>query len=148
MCLEETVSGVNRFAQVKAYKYKLKTSAKFEAARNIAIDVCGELYSAAMPVRRDALQINRISINYHAQAIQLPRIKRVRVVIKLNPSYTSQAYTSQGCPQRSHKARKTLATREHWCDYCGFVAHCDHNSALTVKGRAGLSGMISGRGVA
>jgi putative transposase len=60
-----------------------------------------------------------------------------RVVIKVNP-----AYTSQDCSQCGHRVRKTLATREHRCINCGFVAHRDHNSALAVKGRAGLSGMV------
>jgi len=60
-----------------------------------------------------------------------------RVVIKVNP-----AYTSQDCSQCGHRVRKTLAMREHRCDKCGFVAHRDHNSALAVKGRAGLSGMV------
>jgi len=60
-----------------------------------------------------------------------------RVVIKVNP-----AYTSQDCSQCGHRVRKTLATREHRCVNCGFVAHRDHNSALAVKGWAGLSGMV------
>src|SRR5262252_2434008 len=60
-----------------------------------------------------------------------------RVVIKVNP-----AYTSQDCSQCGHRVRKTLAMREHRCDKCGFVAHRDHNSALAIKGRAGLSGMV------
>jgi len=60
-----------------------------------------------------------------------------RVVIKVNP-----AYTSQDCSQCGHRVRKTLATREHRCINCGFVAHRDHNSALAIKGRAGLSGMV------
>jgi putative transposase len=61
-----------------------------------------------------------------------------RVVIKVNP-----AYTSQDCSQCGHRVRKTLATREHRCDKCGYVAHRDHNSAIAVRGRAGLSGMVS-----
>ena len=60
-----------------------------------------------------------------------------RVVIKVNP-----AYTSQDCSECGHRVRKTLATREHRCINCGFVAHRDHNSALAIKGRAGLSGMV------
>src|SRR5262245_23291540 len=60
-----------------------------------------------------------------------------RKVIKVNPSYTSQ-----DCSQCGHRVRKTLATREHRCDKCGFVAHRDHNSAIAIKGRAGLSGMV------
>src|SRR5262249_7551142 len=57
---------------------------------------------------------------------------------KVNP-----AYTSQDCSQCGHRVRKTLAKREHRCDKCGYVAHRDHNSALAIKGRAGLSGMVS-----
>jgi putative transposase len=63
---------------VKAYKYKLKTNAKFVAACSATLDICRELYNAALQERRDAYQINRLSINYHAQAVQLPQIKQVR----------------------------------------------------------------------
>jgi putative transposase len=64
--------------ELKAYKYKLKTSAKFEAACIAALDVCRQLYNAALQERRDAYRINGISINYHAQAVQLPQIKQIR----------------------------------------------------------------------
>jgi putative transposase len=63
---------------VKAYKYKLKINSTFEAACSATLDVCRELYNAALKERRDAYQINRLSINYHAQALQLPQIKQVR----------------------------------------------------------------------
>lgn len=33
---------------VKAYKYKLKTNAKFVAACSATLDVCRELYNAAL----------------------------------------------------------------------------------------------------
>jgi putative transposase len=61
-----------------------------------------------------------------------------RVVIKVNPSYTSQ-----DCLKCGHRVRKSLGVREHRCDNCGFVAHRDHNAALNIKGRADLSGMVS-----
>jgi len=64
--------------ELKAYKYKLKTSAKFEAACIAGLGVCRELYNAALQERRDAYRINGISINYHAQAVQLPQIKQIR----------------------------------------------------------------------
>ena len=64
--------------EVKAYKYKLKTNAKFEAACIAALDLCRELYNAALQERRDAYRINGISIDYHAQAVQLPQIKQIR----------------------------------------------------------------------
>ena len=63
---------------VKAYKYKLKTNAMFVAACSSTLDVCRELYNAALQERRDAYRINGLSINYHAQAIQLPQIKQAR----------------------------------------------------------------------
>ena len=61
-----------------------------------------------------------------------------RQVIKVNPSYTSQ-----DCSQCGHRVRKTLATREHVCVNCGFVAHRDHNAALNIQERgARASGMV------
>lgn len=63
---------------VKAYKYKLKTNAKFVAGCSATLDVCRELYNAALQERRDAYQIKGLSINYHTQAVQLPHIKQVR----------------------------------------------------------------------
>jgi len=63
---------------VKAYKYKLRMNAKFEAACGATLNICRELYNAALQERRDAWQMNQIPINYHAQAIQLPQIKLMR----------------------------------------------------------------------
>jgi len=60
-----------------------------------------------------------------------------RVVIKVNPSYTSQ-----DCSRCGHRNRITLATRIYRCSRCGLVIHRDRNGALNVKGRAGLSGMV------
>jgi putative transposase len=64
--------------EVKAYKYKLKPNAKFEAALQATLNICRELYNAALQERRDAYKINGLSINYHAQAVQLPQIKQLR----------------------------------------------------------------------
>jgi len=64
--------------EVKAYKYKLKTNPKFEAACVATLNLCRELYNAALQERRDAYKINGLSINYHAQAAQLPQIKQIR----------------------------------------------------------------------
>jgi putative transposase len=63
---------------VKAYKYKLKTNAKFVATSCATLDVCRELYNAALQERRDAYQISGLSINYYVQAVQLPQIKQAR----------------------------------------------------------------------
>ena len=64
---------------VKAYKYKLKTNAKSAAGCSATLDVRRELYNAALQERRDAYQINGLSINYRLQAVRLPQIKQVRV---------------------------------------------------------------------
>src|SRR5262245_63354025 len=63
---------------VKAYKYKLKSNAKFVAGCSATLNTSRELYNAAIQERRDAYRINGVSVNYHAQAIQLPQIKKVR----------------------------------------------------------------------
>ncbi len=61
-----------------------------------------------------------------------------REVIRVNPSYTSQ-----DCSQCGNRVRKTLATREHRCICCGFVAHRDHNAAINIQQRgARASGMV------
>ncbi|MCI0389997.1 MAG: transposase [Acidobacteria bacterium] len=63
---------------MKAYKYKLKPSAKIVAIFESWLAICCELYNAALQERRDAYQINHLSINYLAQANQLPEIKTER----------------------------------------------------------------------
>jgi len=60
-----------------------------------------------------------------------------RVVIKVNPRYTSQ-----DCSRCGQRMRKTLAMRKHRCENCGLEAHRDHNAAMNIKGRAGLTGMV------
>jgi putative transposase len=63
---------------VKAYKYKLRLNARFLAACERTLEVCRELYNSALQERRDAWQINHVSVNYHTQRAQLPEIKAAR----------------------------------------------------------------------
>jgi putative transposase len=63
---------------MKAYKYRLKPSAKIIAIFESWLALLSELYNAALQERRDAYRINHISINYKAQANQLPEIKKDR----------------------------------------------------------------------
>jgi putative transposase len=63
---------------MKAYKYRLKTSAKIIAIFESWLALLCELYNAALQERRDAYRINHLSINYKAQANQLPEIKKDR----------------------------------------------------------------------
>lgn len=61
-----------------AFKYRIYPS-KTQATRlEQTLALCCELYNAALQERRDAWRICRTSINYHAQAIQLPEIKAIR----------------------------------------------------------------------
>jgi putative transposase len=63
---------------MKAYKYKLKPSAKIIAIFESWLTILCELYNAALQERRDAYKINHLSIDYPAQAKQLPEIKAER----------------------------------------------------------------------
>ena len=62
---------------MKAYKYRLKTSAKIIAIFESWLALLCELYNAALEERRDAYRISRLAINYKAQANQLPEIKKI-----------------------------------------------------------------------
>jgi len=63
---------------MKAYKYKLKPSAKVAAAFEMWLQLLCELYNAAVQERRDAWRINRVSIGKKEQSAQLPEIKKER----------------------------------------------------------------------
>jgi len=63
---------------MKAYKYRLKPSPKLIAIFESWLALLCELYNAALQERRDAYRINHLSINYKAQASQLPEIKKER----------------------------------------------------------------------
>jgi len=63
---------------MKAYKYKLKPSAKVNAIFESWLAVLCELYNAALQERRDAYRINHLSISRFDQDKQLPDIKKDR----------------------------------------------------------------------
>jgi putative transposase len=63
---------------MKAYKYRLKPSAKIIAIFESWLALLCELYNAGLQERRDAYRINHLSISYKAQANQLPEIKKDR----------------------------------------------------------------------
>ena len=62
----------------KTYKYRLYPSKAQATKLDATLALCCELYNAALQERRDAWRIARTSINYHAQAVQLPEIKSLR----------------------------------------------------------------------
>ena len=64
---------------LKSFKYKLRRpSQAFAAKCESALEVCCELYNAALQERRDAWKLNRQSVSFAAQCAQLPQIKPLR----------------------------------------------------------------------
>jgi putative transposase len=62
------------------------------------------------------------------QLIQSKAEEAGRIVVKVNP-----AYTSQTCHQCGHRQKKNLSERWHKCECCGFECHRDLNAALNIK---------------
>ncbi len=62
-------------------------------------------------------------------------IKLGKIVIKVNP-----AYTSQDCSDCGNRIKKSLSTRTHVCNECGLVLNRDHNASLNIK-RLGLQSL-------
>lgn len=59
-----------------AYKFRISKPSKIVQERlEQTLYLCRSLYNSAIQERRDAYQINRVSINYQAQQNQLPEIK-------------------------------------------------------------------------
>lgn len=62
-------------------------------------------------------------------------IKLGKMVIKVNPSYTSQ-----DCSDCGNRIKKSLSTRTHVCNECGLVLNRDHNASLNIL-RLGLQSL-------
>jgi putative transposase len=75
---------------VKAYKFKLRPSKRVEQDFERTLDICRELYNAALQERRDAYRFSGISIKYTNQANQLPEIKKERLDVGLVHSQVLQ----------------------------------------------------------
>lgn len=58
-----------------------------------------------------------------------------KMVIKVNP-----AYTSQDCSGCGNRIKKSLSTRTHICNECGLVLNRDHNASLNIL-RIGLDSL-------
>jgi putative transposase len=62
----------------KAFKYRIYPTKKQETAIEQTLDICRELYNAALQERRDAYKLAGKSITYAIQQNQLPEIKKSR----------------------------------------------------------------------
>ena len=63
---------------LKALKYRLKTSKAVEQKLQATLEICRELYNAALQERRDAWPTAGVSVTYVDQANQLPALKESR----------------------------------------------------------------------
>jgi putative transposase len=63
---------------MKAYKYKLRPSKRIEHELERTLDVCRELYNAALQERRDAYRLAGESLSFASQCLELPEVKRER----------------------------------------------------------------------
>lgn len=60
---------------MKAYKYKLKPSAKIIAIFEAWLAICCELYNATLQERRDAYRMAGKSVGFAEQCAELPAMK-------------------------------------------------------------------------
>jgi putative transposase len=74
----------------KAFKYKLRVSRAIDHRLTATLDLCRELYNAALQERRDAYRQAGISLNYYDQANQLPDIKAERLDVAATHSQVLQ----------------------------------------------------------
>src|SRR5690349_9635144 len=63
---------------LKSYKFRIYPSKAQNHKLRQTLDLCCELYNAALQEKREAFKLAKISLNYHSQAIQLPEIKECR----------------------------------------------------------------------
>jgi putative transposase len=66
----------------KAFKYRIYPTHRQKTLLEQWLDICCELYNAALLERRDAYRLAGKSINYSHQQNQLPEIKKVRTDLK------------------------------------------------------------------
>jgi len=91
---------------IKSYKFFLKPSKAQAAKLENTLNLCRELYNAALQERRDAWKLNRINITRFDQDKQLPEIKQT------NPEYTEvHSQVLQDVLKRLDKAFQSFFSR-------------------------------------
>src|SRR5947207_1051319 len=84
------------------YKFRLFPTKQQVALLEQTLDLCRELYNAALQERRDAWRINRESVNFATQSAQLPDIKEARP--ELNGVYSQVLQDALHRVDRTFKA--------------------------------------------
>jgi putative transposase len=91
--------------------------------------ICIEDLSVNQMVHNRCLSksINDASWSKFAQYLSYKAENAGRVLVRVNPAYTSQI-----CSQCGHREVKKLSDRVHHCSCCGFVCDRDHNASLNI----------------
>src|SRR5215468_11109967 len=110
----------------RTFKYRFYPNRRQREKLQATLDVCRELYNAALQERREAWSSHRKGINYVEQASAGRRFASV-----------DARGTSQRCPCGEPNPKR-LWDREHVCLHCGLLTTRDHASAMEVL-RLGLS---------
>ena len=81
--LSASISGaaqglVQNSPQMKAYKFKLRLNPAFQSGCDRTLELCRELYNAALQERRDAWTSKRVTASFATQCAQLPDLKALR----------------------------------------------------------------------
>jgi len=116
----------------KAYKFRIYPAKSQLRLFGQQLDLCRELYNAALDERRSAYRMAGKSLNYYDQANQLPAIKEVRP--DLNEVHSQ---VLQDVLKRVDKAFKAFFERCKWGETPGFPhfqGKAHYNSSLpTLK---------------
>jgi len=67
----------------KSFKFRIYPSKAQTKTLEMTLELCRELYNAALQERRDAWKLNRVSVSYFDQSRQLPEIKKHREDLNL-----------------------------------------------------------------
>jgi putative transposase len=109
------VSPTNRPGSRKTFKYRLYPHRQQRERLQTTLDVCRELYNAALQERRDGYRVANAKLNYYTQANQLSEIKERRPDVA---SLHSQVL--QDVLKRVDKAFKAFFRRVHRRQTPGF----------------------------
>jgi putative transposase len=75
---------------IRTYKYRIYPTRAQVTRLERTLDICRELYNAALQERRDAWRVTRKSVNCHEQMKQLPEVKQIRPELGLVHSQVLQ----------------------------------------------------------
>jgi len=74
--IAKVIAKMTKSIITKSFKFRISKPSNIVLTRlEQTLYLCRQLYNASLQERRDAYQINRVSINYQAQQNQLPEIK-------------------------------------------------------------------------